>query len=72
MDDNKKFWKRCAFIYEKFTRGGKSADCAYSEMESRICSWLNKDMRVLELAAGPGIMSPKIASACGSLEITDF
>lgn len=72
MDDNKRFWKRYAWIYEKFTRGSKSADRAYSEMEYRICSQLNKDMKVLELAAGPGIMSEKIASACDSLEVTDF
>lgn len=31
MGDNKKFWQRCAFIYEEFTRGSKSADCEYSD-----------------------------------------
>jgi ubiquinone/menaquinone biosynthesis C-methylase UbiE len=29
-------------------------------------------MQVLELAAGPGILSSKIAEACGSLIVTDF
>lgn len=41
-------------------------------MERDICSYLNADMKVLELAAGPGIMSSKIAAHCGFLEITDF
>ncbi|MGC6173014.1 class I SAM-dependent methyltransferase [Lacrimispora sp. 38-1] len=72
MNDNKKFWSKVAWIYEKFTRGGKSADKAYCEMEQSICNCLKADMKVLELAAGPGIMAPKIARYCESLEITDF
>lgn len=72
MDDNKKFWSRVAWIYEKFTRGGRSADRAYAELEAAVCGFLNQDMRVIELAAGPGIMSSKLASACQALEITDF
>lgn len=72
MNDNKKFWSKVAWIYEKFTRGGKAANRAYCEMENSICNCLMADMKVIELAAGPGIMSAKIASACESLEITDF
>ena len=72
MDDNKKFWGRFAWVYERFTRGGKSADRAYNEMERQICSRLDRNMKVLELAAGPGIMSGKIAPACRTLEVTDF
>lgn len=72
MDDNKKFWSKVAWIYEKFTRGGKSAHKAYCEMERSICNYLRNNMKVLELAAGPGIMSAEIAPVCKSLEITDF
>lgn len=72
MNDNKKFWSKVACIYEKFTRGGKAADRAYCEMECSICNCLNAHMKVLELAAGPGIMSAEIAPVCESLEITDF
>lgn len=72
MDDNKKFWSRVAWIYEKFTRGGRSADRVYAELETAVCGFLNQDMKVIELAAGPGIMSSKLASACEVLEITDF
>jgi len=72
MSDNKEFWSKVAWIYEKFTRGGASADKAYSEMERSIYNCLKTHMEVLELAAGPGIMSSKIALFCESLEITDF
>lgn len=72
MEDNKKFWQRFAWLYEKFTRGSKSADRAYSEMEELICKHLDNTMKVLELAAGPGIMSAKLAYACSALEVTDF
>lgn len=72
MDDNKKFWAKAARMYEHFTRGTKLADQAYSETEKEICRFLHNDMKVLELAAGPGIMSSKIAEACKTLEVTDF
>lgn len=72
MNDNKKFWSKVAWIYEKFTKGGKGAKNAYNEMELDICKYLSRNMKVLELAAGPGIMSAKIADHCGFLEITDF
>lgn len=72
MDDNKKFWSKAAWIYDKFIRGSASADKVYCEMERSICNYLKADKKVLELAAGPGIMSSKIARFCGHLEITDF
>ena len=72
MYDNKKFWSRNARLYECFTKSGKSAKRAYDEMEVDICAHLDHKMHVLELAAGPGIMSAKIADTCGSLEVTDF
>lgn len=72
MDDNKRFWERTAAIYEKFTRGSRAAEDAYSKMEEALVRQLSKEMSVLELAAGPGMLSEKIASACRSLEVTDF
>ncbi|MBE6071862.1 MAG: class I SAM-dependent methyltransferase [Clostridium butyricum] len=72
MENNKKFWSRYSKLYEKFVRGSKSADAVYSEMEKNICDSININMNVLELAAGPGVMSRKIALSCKNLEVTDF
>lgn len=72
MDDNKRFWEKTATIYARFTRGGREAERAYSEMEEAIVRHLSPEMAVLELAAGPGLLSGKIASACKRLEVTDF
>ena len=72
VNDNKKFWSKTARIYERFIRGGKSANQAYTNLESEITLLLTKKMDVLELAAGPGMLSGKIARACGKLEVTDF
>lgn len=72
MDDNKRFWEKTAVFYEKLTRGGRAADAAYSQMESEIVCWLDGEMSVLELAAGPGVLSGEIAAVCKKLEVTDF
>lgn len=72
IDGNKNFWSRTAGIYERFVRGGKTAEKVYDEMERLIASHLSQEMNVLELAAGPGILSGKIAEKCRSLEATDF
>ena len=72
MDDNKSFWSRTARIYGWFTWGGKAAKGAYSETEGKIAEHLSKEMNVLELAAGPGIFSGRIAENCNTLEVTDF
>lgn len=72
MDDNKRFWEKTAVFYERFVRGGRAADAAYSQMESEIVCWLDGEMVVLELAAGPGVLSGGIAAVCKSLEVTDF
>lgn len=72
MDGNKRFWERTAVIYEKFVRGGRAAEEAYSRTEEELVRHLRPEMSVLELAAGPGVLSGKIASACRSLEVTDF
>ncbi|MCK9170013.1 MAG: methyltransferase domain-containing protein [Treponema sp.] len=72
MDDNKKFWQKTAKIYSLFTRGSSAGNRMYAQIESEIQQQLTKEMHVLELAAGPGILSSKIAEACGSLVVTDF
>lgn len=70
--DNKQFWNRTARIYKKFTYGGKRAQTAYQTMVHDICRYLDCNMAVLELAAGPGVLSAQIASNCKKLEATDF
>jgi ubiquinone/menaquinone biosynthesis C-methylase UbiE len=72
MDDNKNFWQKTAKIYSLFTRGSSAGNRMYTQIESEIQQQLTKEMSVLELAAGPGILSSKIAEDCGSLAVTDF
>lgn len=69
---NKKFWDRTAAIYKKFTYSGTKARVAYDQMMKGICKYLAQNMVVLELAAGPGVLSYEIARRCKSLEATDF
>ena len=48
MKDNKQFWSKVAWIYERFVRSGKHAQKAYEEMEKEICHYLNERMDVLD------------------------
>lgn len=57
MNDNKKFWNRFAFIYEKVQTTGKDAKKFYQELGAEIGKQLHSDMKVLELAMGPIIQS---------------
>jgi phosphatidylethanolamine/phosphatidyl-N-methylethanolamine N-methyltransferase len=72
MDNNKRFWQKTAKIYSLFTRGRRAGDKTYAEIEACIQQQLTKKMQVLELAAGPGILSSQVAEACSSLVVTDF
>lgn len=72
QEDNKQFWSRSAKIYEIFVSRGQGAKRAYREMNNKVTKNLSKHMNVLELAAGPAILSEKIALSCESLEATDF
>jgi len=72
MDDNKRFWQKTAKLYSLFTRGSRAGNKMYTEIEAGIRQQLTKKMQVLELAAGPGMISSQIAEACGSLIVTDF
>ena len=44
MNDNKKFWNRFAFIYEKVQTTGKDAKKFYQELGAEIGKQLHSDM----------------------------
>ncbi|MDO4554515.1 MAG: class I SAM-dependent methyltransferase [Lachnospiraceae bacterium] len=70
--DNKEFWNKTAKVYKKSTYGRKKEQQAYDKMTKKICEYINRDMNVLELACGPGMISFTIARQCRHLEATDF
>lgn len=69
MNDNKKFWQRYAPIYAIFM---KNADKSYDEISKKVAGYLNKDMKVLELACGTGQLTFRLADKAKSWEATDF
>lgn len=66
---NKQFWTRWAGIYDGFMRSNQAL---YEEIAERAKRHLKRQMDVLELACGTGIISKKIAVKVKSLEATDF
>lgn len=72
MNDNKKFWNRFAFIYEKVQTTGKDAKKFYQELGAEIGKQLHSDMKVLELAMGPALLTEVIARQCRQLYATDY
>ena len=70
MGNNKKFWDRYARFYDaevlRFSR------LVYTEMYRLMSMLLTKDMDVLELATGTGLIAVNIAGAARSIEATDF
>lgn len=72
QQNDKKFWNKFAKIYPKLIYSSKSVRQAYSEVICEIQKELNDQMNVLELAAGPGNISKKIAPYCKQLTATDF
>jgi ubiquinone/menaquinone biosynthesis C-methylase UbiE len=68
--NNKNFWNRYAKIYDfeidRFSR------LAYSEMYRLISGALTKEMKVLEIATGTGLIAVNIADFVQSIEATDF
>ena len=67
--DNKSFWSRWATRYDKTMSGNRKL---YEHILSNMRQTLNRDMVVLELACGTGILSVKIAPMVKHLEATDF
>lgn len=68
--NNKKFWNRYAKIYDiEINRFNRSA---YSEMYRLISKALTKEMKVLEIATGTGLIAVNIADSVQSIAATDF
>ena len=68
--NNKTFWNRYAKFYDyevlRFSRP------AYTEMYRLMSMVLKKDMKVLEIATGTGLIAANIADFVYSIEATDF
>lgn len=67
--DNKKFWNRISGLYNIFVGADKKA---YAKLTNMISSKLDKDMTVLEIATGTGVIALNIASHCKRIIATDF
>lgn len=67
--DNKGFWDRWAGHYDRLMSGDKDT---YAQILSRMKHRLNRNMVVLELACGTGILSVQLAGNVKMLEATDF
>lgn len=69
MKDNKGFWDKCSGIYDKIISTDRNT---YEHILSRMKRKLNRNMAVLELACGTGILSVQLAGSVKILEATDF
>ncbi len=67
--DNKSFWDHWAGQYDPFMRGSAPL---YDRIAQRMKKRLTRDMYVLELACGTGMISQRIVGSVRSLEATDF
>lgn len=67
--DNKNFWNRWAKRYDAAMSGDRKM---YANLISRMKRTLNRDMTVLELACGTGLLSVQLAGSVKMLEATDF
>lgn len=67
--DNKGFWDRWAKRYDLvMSKDGRT----YAQIEAQMKKALNREMTVLELACGTGILSVQLAGSVKLLEATDF
>lgn len=66
---NKAFWNKWASRYDRTMSGSRNT---YDFIIREIKKTLNRDMTVLELACGTGLVSERIASSVKMLEATDF
>lgn len=65
MKDNKGFWDRWAGRYDRLMSGDKDT---YVRIVNRMKRKLNRNMDVLELACGTGILSVQLAGNVKMLE----
>lgn len=68
-NDNKVFWDRISKIYDLIIKKDK---IVYHSMISLISLNLSRNMNVLELATGTGILAVHLAKEVTSYEATDF
>ena len=70
MDDNKRFWDRCARFYSVIQE--KSNRKLYHQLNQMCMSRLTENMDVLELACGSGQFTYPLCGRVHSWEATDF
>lgn len=68
--NNRSFWNRYAGLYDLEIR--KFNGQAYAEMYRLISRALTKEMRVLEIATGTGLIAINVAPFAKSVEAVDF
>ncbi|MFV0351461.1 MAG: class I SAM-dependent methyltransferase [Oscillospiraceae bacterium] len=68
--DNKKFWGRYAKFYDAEVL--RFSGAAYKTMYQKMSKVLAKDMKVLEIATGTGLVAVNIAPFVQFVEATDF
>lgn len=68
-EDNKNFWGKLAARYDRILSGSGKL---YRDILSNMKQTLNRNMTVLELACGTGLLSVKIVPTVKHLEATDF
>lgn len=69
---NKKVWNLFAGIYEKVRLTGKKNKEFYNRLSKEIEKQLRPNMKVLELAMGPAMLTEEIAQNCRQLYATDY
>lgn len=67
--DNKGFWDRWAKRYDFAMSGDRKM---YASLVSRMKRTLSRNMTILELACGTGLLSVQLAGSVKMLEATDF
>lgn len=67
--DNKNFWNRWAKRYDTAMSADRKI---YAQLIGRMKRTLNRNMTVLELACGTGLLSVPLAGSVKMMEATDF
>ena len=70
MKDNSKFWDRYAKIYDYEIKRFNSD--AYKEMYHLMAASLSKEMNVLEVATGTGLIALNISKYVRAVEAVDY